>query len=132
PICPAARRAPAGRRAERSVHPGGRACRGGAVPAAGRSLAGLARRARRSPRFAALRLGVDMAILQDLRFSLRALCRSPWFTLTAVAMLSVGLGLCMYMFGAIQSFALRPPPFPNGERLLHIEYRHAATGEDSI
>ena len=73
-----------------------------------------------------------MAVLQELRFALRALRRSPWFTLTAVAMLSVGLGLCMYMFGAIQSFALRPPPFPNGGQLLHVEYANTLTGDDSI
>ena len=73
-----------------------------------------------------------MSVLQELRFALRALRRSPWFTLTAVAMLSVGLGLCMYMFGAIQSFAMRPPPYANGERLLHIEYGSTVSNDDSI
>ena len=73
-----------------------------------------------------------MPLLQEFRFALRALRRSPWFTLTAVLMLSIGLGLAMFMFGAIQSFALRPPPFPNGARLVHIEYADARSNEDSI
>ena len=73
-----------------------------------------------------------MPVLQEFRFALRALRRSPWFTLTAVLMLSIGLGLAMFMFGAIQSFALRPPPFPNGAELVHVEYADARSNEPSI
>lgn len=69
---------------------------------------------------------------QEFRFALRSLLRSPWFTLTAVLMLSVGLGLAMFMFGAIQAFGIRPPPFPNGAELVHVEYSSARSNDDSI
>ncbi|HET6604307.1 MAG TPA: ABC transporter permease [Xanthomonadaceae bacterium] len=72
------------------------------------------------------------ALLQEIRFAWRSLLRSPWFTLTAVLMLSVGLGLAMYMFGAIQSFGMRPPPFPNGVDLVHMEYANSRTQMESI
>jgi len=70
--------------------------------------------------------------LQELRFAYRGLLRSPWFTLTAVGMLAIGLGLTMFMFGAIQSFMLRPPPFPDGEAMIHVEYADSLTQSDSL
>ena len=69
--------------------------------------------------------------LQELRSAYRGLLRSPWFTLTAVGMLAIGLGLTMFMFGAIQSFMLRPPPFPDGESMIHVEYGDSLTQSDS-
>lgn len=70
--------------------------------------------------------------LQELRFAYRGLLRSPWFTLTAVGMLAIGLGLTMFMFGAIQSFILRPPPFPHGESMIHIGYADSLTQNESL
>ncbi len=70
--------------------------------------------------------------MQELRFACRGLLRSPWFTLTAVGMLAIGLGLTMFMFGAIQSFMLRPPPFPDGESMIHVGYADSLTQSDSL
>jgi predicted permease len=47
-------------------------------------------------------------------------------------MLGAGLGLTMYMFGAINSFLLRPLPFAEPERLAHVELADLATGQDSV
>jgi putative ABC transport system permease protein len=70
--------------------------------------------------------------LQELRFALRGLVRSPWFTLTAVGMMTIGLGLAMFMFGAIQSFILRPPPFPDGESMINVEYADSLTQSENL
>ncbi len=70
--------------------------------------------------------------LQALRVSYRSLLRSPWFTLTAVGMLAIGLGLTMFMFGAIQSFMLRPSPFPDGESMIHVGYADSLTQSDRL
>lgn len=70
--------------------------------------------------------------VQEFRFATRALARSPWFTLTAVLMLAAGLGLTMFMFSAIQSFMLRPPPFPDGAGMIHLEYADSLTQNDSM
>lgn len=70
--------------------------------------------------------------LQQLRVTFRSLLRSPGFTLTAVSMLSIGLGLTVFMFGAIQSFILRPPPFPDGDSMIVVEYADSLTQRDSL
>jgi len=62
------------------------------------------------------------ALWQELRFAGRALARSPWFTATCVLMLAAGLGLAMYMFGAINGFVLKPLPFMEAERLMYVGY----------
>jgi len=61
-------------------------------------------------------------MIRDLRFSLRALVRSPVFTGVCVLMLAVGIGSAIYMFGAINAFALKPLPFADADRLVHFEY----------
>ena len=58
----------------------------------------------------------------DLRFALRALARTPVFTTVAVLMLAVGIGLSIFMFGAINIYGMKPLPFPQAERLVHLEY----------
>ncbi|MCK7592504.1 ABC transporter permease [Pseudomarimonas salicorniae] len=68
----------------------------------------------------------------ELRTASRALMRSPGFSLTAIAMLAVGFGLTLYMFGAINGFLLREVPFPEGERLMHVEYADLADRNDAI
>lgn len=65
--------------------------------------------------------------MQELRFACRGLLRSPGFTLTAIGTLAIGLGLTMFMFGAIQSVILRPPPFPDGEAMIHVGYADRLT-----
>ena len=51
-------------------------------------------------------------MIRDISFALRSLVRTPVFTTVAVTMLSVGIGLTIFMFGAINMYALRPLPFP--------------------
>src|SRR5690606_39005320 len=60
--------------------------------------------------------------------------RSPWFTATCVLMLAAGLGLAMYMFGAINGFVLKPMPFMDAERLMYVGYenREDPTDEERI
>lgn len=68
----------------------------------------------------------------EVHTAARALVRSPGFTLTSVAMLSVGFGLTLFMFGAINGFLLREVPFPDGARLLHVEYADLGGRNDAI
>ena len=57
----------------------------------------------------------------ELRPAVRSLLRAPGFTLLATAMLATGIGLALYMFGAINGFVLRPLPYADAERLIHLE-----------
>lgn len=61
-------------------------------------------------------------MIRDIRFTLRALVRTPVFTSVCVLMLAVGIGSSIYMFGAINAFALKPLPFADADRLVHFEY----------
>ncbi len=61
-------------------------------------------------------------MLADFRFALRALMRSPVFTIVSVLMLGSGIGLSIFMFSSINAFVLKPLPFPESDQLVHFEY----------
>ncbi len=58
--------------------------------------------------------------MNDLRFALRQLRKSPVFTLTALATIAICLGANLAIFAVIDSVLLRPLPFPNAEQLVTI------------
>ncbi len=72
------------------------------------------------------------AMLHDFRYALRSLLRSPGYTAVSVLMLAVGIGLSIYMFGAINAFALKPLPFPDAARLVHFKYTERANPQRNL
>src|SRR5436190_579343 len=58
--------------------------------------------------------------IQDLRFSLRTLRKSPAFFLVAVITLALGIGATVAAFSVVNAVLLRPFGFSNSEKLLWI------------
>jgi predicted permease len=59
-------------------------------------------------------------LLQDLRFGLRQLRRTPGFTVAAVLALALGVGATTAVFTVLDRVVLRPLPYPNADRLAML------------
>jgi putative ABC transport system permease protein len=58
--------------------------------------------------------------MNDLKFALRQVRKSPGFTLVAVLTLALGIGANTAIFSVVEGAVLRPLPFPHAERLVRI------------
>jgi predicted permease len=58
--------------------------------------------------------------IRDLRHAARSLLRAPGFTLIVVATLALAIGANAAIFSVVSAVLLRPLPFPNADRLVHI------------
>lgn len=66
------------------------------------------------------------SLLYDVRFSLRQLRRAPGFTITAVLMLSLGIGASVAIFAFVDAALIKPLPYPDPARLIDVAERGAA------
>jgi len=61
------------------------------------------------------------SLIQDIRYALRQLRKSPGYTLTAVTVLALGLGANIAVFTLIDGILLRPLPYLRSDRIVSID-----------
>src|ERR1700678_2532193 len=59
-------------------------------------------------------------VMQDLRFALRQLRKNPGFAITAILILSLGIGASVAIFAFVDAALIKPLPYPNPTRLVAV------------
>jgi len=96
----------------------------GDVDATRRALALLTERRRR-------REGRTMSLdgwVQDLRYALRALGKTPGYTAVVVATLALGIGANTAVFSLMNPYFFRPLPYADADRLVQVGHLERSSG----
>jgi len=71
-------------------------------------------------------------LLQDLRFALRMLRKSPSFTAVCVLTIAVGIGATTAIFSVVEATLLHPLPYPHAEQLVSLRADFLGIGANDV
>ena len=67
-------------------------------------------------------------MIADLKFAVRMLAHSRGFTVTALIVLTLGIGATTTMFSATNAVLLKPLPYPDPDRMVVVRETRAQAG----
>src|SRR5215510_2382631 len=69
-------------------------------------------------------------LLQDLRYAIRSLLRTPGFTLTVIAVMALGIGVNSFIYTAVRAILFADLPFAEPDRMVQVQTmnRHEGGG----
>jgi putative ABC transport system permease protein len=73
-----------------------------------------------------------MTILNDIRYGFRMLLKSPGFTLVAIAVLGLGIGVNSMMFTIYNSAMFKSLPFERPREIVYIYHHNLPAGSNQI
>jgi putative ABC transport system permease protein len=73
-----------------------------------------------------------LEIIQDLKFGLRSLRKSPGFAFVALATIGIGIGANAAIFSFVDCILLRPSPFKEIDRMVQVLEKPPGGGRNSI
>ncbi len=68
-------------------------------------------------------------MLQDFRYGVRQLSKSPGFALTVLLSIALGIGATTAVFSVVYGVLINPYPYRNADRLVHLVLRDKAGRE---
>ncbi len=75
---------------------------------------------------------VSLALLQDIRFSLRTMRRSPRVGVTVLVTLALGIGVNTAIFSVVNAALLRPLPYRDAGRLVQLSADLPGVGAHNV
>lgn len=69
-------------------------------------------------------------MINDLRIAIRNLSKIPWFSVAFILTLGLGIGANTAIFSVINGVLLRPLPYPEADRIMHVRQSQTAAGID--
>jgi macrolide transport system ATP-binding/permease protein len=70
--------------------------------------------------------------LRDMKFAIRQLLKNPGFAATAVLVLALGIGASVAIFAFVDAALIRPLPYANPTRLVHVTEKEAGISRVNI